>query len=245
MPTHFLILGLPRSGSTYLTTLLNSHSEIRCAGELFNPYRIIGVERDVKNDLEEVMERDIAPTRFANAFFRKEAKPNVSAVGFKFMIGHNTSYLQELSKNDNLRLIYIYRENRLAQSASWITALKSKVWAQKHAPLKQNKLDAGPRRISQHWHEAETTDFLFSHWLATLPHQKLKIEYKEMFRPGFREKLCDFLDVPLSKEMRSPLAKQGSNTVIDRFQYRKLVTRYMEQLGHAQWLGPEIDDTKP
>lgn len=245
MPTQFLILGLPRSGSTYLMSLLNSHASIQCAGELFNPYRIVGIGQNIVDDLDKVMERDMEPVSFANTFFEKEAKPGVKAVGFKFMIGHNIAYLDELSRNSNLRLIYIYRENRLAQASSLIAALKSRVWAQKDAPKVQKKLEAGPRRISQAWHEAATSDFLFSHWFATLPHQKLTLEYREMFQPDFREKICSFLDTPLSEKMHSPLAKQGANTVIDRFRYHKLVTRYMEGMGRTRWLGAEIDDTTP
>ena len=43
--TRFALLTRPRCGSTYLATLLNSHPQVLCHGELFLEEGVVAVER--------------------------------------------------------------------------------------------------------------------------------------------------------------------------------------------------------
>ena len=238
----FLIIGLPRSGSTYLATLLNSHKDIECSGELFNPYAIVGIGEKT-DDVDAVVDRDVKPLKFFNEFFAKDSK--AKALGFKFMIGHNIKVLREIGKNPDISIIYIFRKNKLAQISSWMTAVCTGNWAKSNkAPESGGAalLDAGPRAISQKWHEYATYDFLFMSWLKSLPNRRLIVDYNSVFDADFPQKVCRFLDVEYDEEMKSNLVKQSSNKVIDRFEHKKPISEYFKRRGLGNWLGNELQD---
>lgn len=238
--TRFLIMGLPRSGTTYLMTLLNTHPDVLCAGEQFNPYAIIGAQSESR-DHADLLRRDWAPRAHSKAFFEALAEGPHTCIGYKFMIGHNIRMLSGIPDLADCRLIYVHRENRLAQISSLIKADTTKRWAQDRPDAHvQRKIDVGPWRISHYWHEFATFDFLFSEWFRTLPQKKMKLEYREMFQDGFERKLCRFLGLDFDPGMKSPLVKQGTNTILDRFKRPEPIRKYFTKLGRQRWLGPEI-----
>ena len=236
----FLILGLPRSGTTYLMTLLNAHRDVFCSGEQFNPYAVVGVDSDDMS-VESVVGRDRAPLHFMKTFFETTEAQGHVRTGFKFMIGHNIRVLSALAEQKDLTLIYVHRKNKLAQVSSLIKAIETQNWAQlEEDDHIQRKIAAGPRRLSQLWHEYETYDFLFADWFAKLPQRKATLEYREMFHPGFEAKICEFLGIGHDPQMKSPLVKQGTNNILDRFEYRKEIADYFEAVGFEHWLDPEL-----
>jgi len=237
----FVVIGLPRSGSTYLMTLLNSHSRIHCSGEQYNPYAIVGISERNENHAA-LLARDRRPLVFMRNFFEEHANSGkFDQVGFKFMIGHNIRVLKGLAEDPSLSLIYVHRRNRLAQTSSLIKAARSNRWAQSGRDAHIDaKIDANPHRIVHRWHEYATFDFLFSQWFSTLPHHRIKLEYRDMFADGFEEKICGFLDVPYEPDMKSPLVKQGSNTILDRFENPKQIEKYFRAIGYEHWLDAEL-----
>lgn len=245
----FVILGLPRSGTTYLMTLLHAHRDVYCAGEQYNPFSVIGVTTKgifgggVQSDdsHEAILGRDKDPVGHMKAFFEQAATTGAAWGGFKFMIGHNLAVLKALAQDPDVTILYVWRENRLAQVSSLIKAGQSKNWAQtkvdKHL---EQKIHATPRQISHRWHEYATFDHLIGMWLEGLPNPKVTFEYREMFQEGFNERLCDFLDLPPSADMKSPLVKQGTNTIEDRFEDPKPIRYYFNQVGLGRWLEDEL-----
>ena len=236
----FLIVGLPRSGTTYLMTLLNSHKNVICAGELFNPYSI--VEHGQPDfDGGRVVERDRAPRYFMKQFFERHEDGEWDRIGFKLMLGHNIRIMTYLPEMPDVPIIYVHRANRLAQVASYLKALQTKNWAQteKSRDMK-SKIVASPFQISHLWHEYAAMDFLFANWLKTLPHRSMTVEYCEMFTPGFNRSLCDFLGIPHDPAMKSPLLKQGANRVISRFEQPGPIEHYMRRIGRETWLEKEL-----
>jgi LPS sulfotransferase NodH len=238
---HFLIMGLPRSGTTYLMSLLNAHPRILCAGEQFNPYAII--DADAKHtDFALTNDRDRAPRHFMQRFFDSHAADPVDRVGFKFMIGHNIRVLSGLEAHPDLALIYVWRRNKLAQVSSLIRALETRQWVRSRRDWQQKagKIDVGVRKISQLWHENATADFLFADWFDRQPQHRITLEYCELFQPGFAQRICDFLEVPHDPAMKSALVKQNANRVLDRFEKPAPVAHYFRKLGLEGWLEPEL-----
>ena len=221
-------------------TLLDAHRDVVCAGEQYNPYGVIDTVK-TDNSHEAVMGRDKDPVGHMRHFFRETAAQGVVCGGFKFMIGHNLRVLQQLAADPEITIIYIWRENRLAQAASLIKAEESLKWAQtrpdKHI---SRKVSASPRQISQRWHEFATTDHLIGLWLAGLPNHKITYEYCDLFKPGFNEGVCAFLGVTYQPEMKSPLVKQSNNSIVERFEHPNPIRYYFNQLGLARWLGDEL-----
>lgn len=237
----FLIMGLPRSGTTYLMTLLNAHPQIHCSGEQFNPHAIVGIGGDCDDRLEAVTARDRDPVGFFERFFERHLAPGRALVGFKFMIGHNVALLDHIAAAPDIRLILVHRENRLAQVSSLIRALETREWARTHPPdAPPPPIRATPRQISHRWHEFATMDRLFRLWFDALPHARVALEYRELFAPGFEARICDFLGVAPDPSMKSPLVKQNANTILDRFEAPMPIRRYFVNLKLKHWLRAEL-----
>lgn len=240
-PRRFLILGLPRSGTTYLMTLLNAHSRVCCSGELYNPYAVVGV-KERREHANTLTARDRRPMKFLNDFFARHSDGTaLDAVGFKFMIGHNITVLSQLATLEDLTLIYVHRDNRLAQISSLIKATETKRWAQarKDAHI-DRKIAAGPREVMHLWHEYATMDYLFADWFDRLPQEKFTLEYRDLFARGFKKRICSTLGLDYEKKMKSPLVKQGSNQILDRFKQPDRIERYFRRIGYERWLEDEI-----
>lgn len=236
----FVILGLPRSGTTYLMMMLNAHRDISCTGEQFNPHGVVDVRTNDRS-AEAVLTRDGDPLGHMHKVFASAEARGVAQAGFKLMLGHNIAVLRALATDPALRIIYVWRENRLAQVASFIKAVGSKRWAQTRADAHVSEtIEARPRQIAQRWHEFATTDFLASHWLETLPHPVMTLEYRDLFGPDIPGRLCEFLDVEPDPGMQSPLVKQGANRVIDRFTTPGPIAHYFTRIGREDWLGEEL-----
>ncbi|RGP38496.1 sulfotransferase [Pseudotabrizicola alkalilacus] len=238
----FVIIGLPRSGTTYLMSLLNSHPEVSCSGEVFNPYSIIETG-EADYDTGRLFTRDTAPRYFLKDFFeRYEAEP-WKRIGFKLMLGHNIRVLTQLPELADMSIIYVHRNNRLAQVASYLKAMQTLNWAQtsRTREMKQ-KIVATPQLISHQWHEYAAMDFLFASWLRTLPNPSITLEYCDMFKPEFNAQICGFLGVAPDPAMASPLVKQGANRVLDRFEVPEPIEAYIRQLGLADWLENELTE---
>lgn len=237
--SRFLIVGLPRSGTTYLMSLLNSHKDILCAGEQFNPYAIIDVD-SANRTKDDLVVRDKDPVKFLQDFF--ETRSGLSqAVGCKWMIGHHLEILNYIPTDPELRIIYVWRENKLAQTASLFKALKTRQWATRHADqIDDSPIDAGAFQVIQRVRETQIQDATFQTWLAQLPNPTITCEYRDMFKPGFEESICAFLGTEYDSEMQSPLVKQGSPDILARFEKKQAVSAYFTQIGRADWLGNEI-----
>ncbi len=236
----FIVFGLPRSGTTYLMTTLLSHSRIICGGEQFNPYAIIDAHSAVR-DPERVKERDYQAVEFGRKLFDRFERSQFLAVGYKFMIGHNLEVLRDIVDQRDLRFIYIQRDNKLAQASSWIKAERTQNWAQLEKTENDGaRMPMNVLRLSHLWQEFATYDFLFSQFLERLPQPKMCIEYREMFTPGFNRRLTDFLGAPYEAAMRSPLVKQNTNRIAERFKNHEEIETYFRKMGREHWLGDEI-----
>ena len=239
MSTRFLIIGLPRSGTTYMATLLDSHPEIHCAGELFNPFAIIGLGwKDA--DAKKLLARDAAPADFLKRFFSKPAR-GAGAIGAKFMIGHHPEIMTMIEEDPGIRIVYVHRYNKLAQSASWFKALRSRQWAMEDAQaVDRSLLPAWPRDVARQVREMETSDRLVGGWLRSLRNPVCDVEYRSLFTEDFRQRICAFLDVSTTVDLVSGLIKQGEDNILDRFEHREQIEKYFREIGRSDWLLPEI-----
>ena len=112
-PTRFVIFSRARSGSTLLVDLMNASDRVFCDGELFHDRRTF-------------------PSLFLHSRSALSEKP---AYGFKllsYQLSHKlpksyeSSFLSSLVNRHGYRLIYLYRENTLAQEISNVLAHQRK-----------------------------------------------------------------------------------------------------------------------
>lgn len=127
----FVVLSTPRTGSTLLCLLLDSHPEIVCHGEIFNKAFI-----------------DLAPSLAGNAHFRTEGlhlrdekpyatlemayavgrKAGARATGFKMQPGQNDAIFMAVLRDRRIRKIVLARRNLLKCYTSHLIAVETHYW---------------------------------------------------------------------------------------------------------------------
>lgn len=126
--TRFVILAAPRTGSNLLCTLLNSHPEVLCHHELFNPNGIFYAldYRDGSLDLGSMESRDREPFAFLQRVW--EHPQGASCVGFKMTRGQDAAVMQNLIEDSGVLKILLTRRNRLKTYISEQLARQTDRW---------------------------------------------------------------------------------------------------------------------
>jgi LPS sulfotransferase NodH len=131
--TRFMIVCAPRTGSTMLRLLLNSHSMICSHGEVFNQNTIFGfvgidrkgemkigkIEPPIYQMLSKIRDKD--PVQFLHEFVLYSG--TFSAVGFKILYGtlwtsDCKSVFNEVLEDNDIKIVHLTRENRLRRFLS-------------------------------------------------------------------------------------------------------------------------------
>jgi hypothetical protein len=240
--TRFLVIGLPRSGTTYVQTLLSSHRDILCRGEMFVPGQIDDSGTKSRQP-GAVAARDADPAGFLARALRGDGLdvPKPAAIGIKVLFHHHPRLFAEIVPADPaLRLIHVTRENRLAQFASARQVQMTGDWVAGPGRPRAPRVRAGPFWAAGQCNRLENEDFLLGQWIAGLPNPSVTVRYREMASPGTATRLARFLDVEPDSGMASPLRKQGQNRVLDRFANPEPIARHFRAIGRGDWLGPEL-----
>jgi hypothetical protein len=155
MYTSFIILGSARSGSNLLASALNTHPNIICFRELFNPasdtldYNVPGYDNDSRDDLA-LRNKDLR-SFIATRIFCSHA-PDTRAVGFKVMREHLDFFAglaDHLSGIPDLRVLRLVRSNLLRTFVSLRIAEASGHWVDDRPPVTSGRLQRVVRRTKQ------------------------------------------------------------------------------------------------
>jgi len=121
---NFVIFGQGRSGSNLLRTLLNSHPQIHCDNELFNPGRLAQ-----KSKNERFMIRAFPMYYIRNMQKRADA----DIYGFKLFLFHhkNAGSIVKKLYRQSWKVIHIQRKNILKQTLSGIIGAQTQKYIRK------------------------------------------------------------------------------------------------------------------
>lgn len=127
----FAIVGLKRSGSSYLVNLLGGHPQIQCCGEIFNPDGVNlrwpkeaggrRAARELESELEALRGTD--PVTFLERVYTTDFGRAV--VGFKIFKNHHPKMLTHILADRSIAKVVHLRTNVLARYASNLAARKS------------------------------------------------------------------------------------------------------------------------
>jgi hypothetical protein len=126
--TRFVILNAPRTGSNFLCTVLNSHPDILCHHEIFNPH-VIGVARHLQNGdfrLGTMAERAADPLEFLQRVWH--ANLGRAAVGFKLCLWQHEAAYRAVMADGTVRKIILKRRNRVKTFVSLLLARQTGEW---------------------------------------------------------------------------------------------------------------------
>jgi LPS sulfotransferase NodH len=138
-PVRFIILCGPRTGSTLLTTALNSHPAVVCFNEVFN-FTLPNIDYAVGGydgwDAGAITLRSQDPAAFMERHLFGGLPANVCACGFKFMYDHFWEFeglIEALQAMRGLRIVHLTRHNQVRAFLSYKLAGASGAWRQ-HRP---------------------------------------------------------------------------------------------------------------
>jgi len=118
---HFVILSLPRTGSTYLVDYLNAVPGVKCLSEVFNP-EIVLLRHHKTSDatITDKDLRDIDPLGF---LYRLEQDVGpCEAFGVKLFPAHSPKLLHYFCSSTHWKKIFLWRDNILEQYVSFLLA---------------------------------------------------------------------------------------------------------------------------
>lgn len=241
--TGFAIIFLPRTGSNLLAGMLDSHPDIICHHEVFNPdavHRSL-TYKHTSLSFGTVAERDADPFAFLSRVY--SFSDGRRAVGFKIAPRQNDLALLSLLLCRRIRKILLHRRNHLHAYTSFLIAHQTRVWsvptvaADPAAPRPLVSVDfAGLRRFARRrdaFHRlARTILQLTGQSFAT-------VDYEAIGHPETMRHLLAFLGVRHDVRLAERTVRQNPPRLRDRIANYDAIATLLAGTPMAAWLDPE------
>jgi LPS sulfotransferase NodH len=225
--TRFVILNAPRTGSNMLCTILNSHPEILCHHEIFNPH-VVGLARHLQNSsftIGTLEEREDDPLEFLGRVWR--ASLGHPCVGFKLCWRQNETIFRAVLEDSRIRKIVLRRRNRVKAFVSLLLARKTGQWvvyeptdllhSDTRVRVEISELQETIAFNEEYYREIEET-------LTASRQSFLKISYEELFSQEHQQRLLNFLQVSAHPKA---VLREGTIKLNSR-QVQNLITNFDE-----------------
>lgn len=236
MHTKFVIVGLARTGSSFVTNSLYGHKDILMHGEPFQTENLDWhIRAEVLPEID-LTQRDTAPIEFINHFY--ELNHGYAYVGAKILYGQNDVALEAVCRNPSFMKIFIRRANLLANYSSFLLAEKTNVWNAHEDEFIDRKsakvvFDPDGFREFLHWEEGRANDLL--RIAEADSGQWLMIFYSSHNMKDQVNKVRDFLGVDRTDSIYSSLKRFNTNIILDRFENPQDVEATLAAIGHPEW----------
>jgi hypothetical protein len=224
----FVVLAAPRTGSNWLCTLLDSHPEVLCHHEIFNPgglhysLRL----RDGSFDLGSVAERDRAPEAVLERVWRHSL--GHPAVGFKLNRGQDERVFRQVLADPGVLALVLHRRNRVRAFVSEQIAERTGHWESylgsggeagsgpRRLVVEAAALRAGVERNERYYAALEAA-------LRAAAKPALTLVYERLAEPGERRRLLRFLGVADRPELLS-----GATRKQNPYPLRELIANFAQ-----------------
>lgn len=212
--TTFIILCKPRTGSTLLHTLLNSHPNIYSYGEILRRVGINNTGYSVNKDV-----------------FKKLPK-SIKAVGLKVFYQYSEDerfkyFFDEIHQNQQVKVIHLERLNDLDTFISLKHAEFTNQWSKNNYSPDTKVSGLKPELSELKEYLKDSCQLKKSMLDAFDKHQCLNIHYEELVneQAGCLQKIQKFLNVP-EKKLFTILKKQGPGNYDHVSNYHELSAFY-------------------
>lgn len=220
-----------------LCTLLNSHPDILCHHELFNPRGIFYAldRRDGSIDLGTVADRDRDPLSFLETIWR--FPDDASCIGFKMTRGQDAAVMAQLLSDVGIAKIVLRRANRVRTFVSELVAQTTDRWECYDADDLPPTIDTLRVEVEQlHAHarlNAEFYDYVSDH-LRTSGQAFLEVMYERLLVSAEQRRLLQFLGVTATDELLAPRSVKQNHREL-----HELISNFAEverALRHSEYL---------
>ena len=208
----FVVLATPRSGSNWLCSLLDSHPDMLCHHELFNPdgIHLALSQRGRDLDFGNTVIRDRAPaTLLARAWSHGLGH---KAVGFKLNRGQAPTILKLVLADPDVRKVVIRRDNRIRSFVSERLAEASGEW-ESYAGRKLSKaqppLLVVPSVLLHHVAENRAYYDAIEADLASSGQEAFHVTYERVGDPLTQRRLLKYLKVVPDNILKAGTRRQN------------------------------------
>lgn len=236
----FVILAMPRTGSTLLTTTLNTHPEITCHGEIFrrNIKKIQGPVKILNKVDSEFQDEDYRidnPFKLLGNIFRLEEKS--TCIGFKLMLVQHPTLMENIIKDKtDFKIIFLKRDNVLSvYSSDKIAQATGQNIAGRKSNIKTVKVEFDATSFEAFLNKYENKYHNTKQLLESVNREHLELEYNDLRSPQGFEKVLRFLKVS-EEVMKTPTKKRNSDSIADRFTNPEVVSDYLQSKGLQKWI---------
>lgn len=255
----FLIIALPRTGSSHLVNLLSGHPDIFTNGNVFDGRKTVyvlwpDITPDVRAELIE--QRRTAPLEFLERVYTTSY--GRSHVGFKIFSGENDEILDRLIRDSDVRKIVLYRRNVLACFSSHLVAGETGKYSEQagaeHGPAPKVRFRAD--KFARFHHRFST---YYRDIVERLNKHRQNFQfcsYEEINDPWLLRSMMNFIgadpQIPVSSETQlRHQVKQNTSDILARFLNRKETAKFLRENGLSHWayegelsLGPFVPREK-
>ena len=198
----FVILAAPRTGSNWLCTLLDSHPQVLCHHELFNPQGIHLSRRLCgRLDLGGTEARDRDPVALLERAWR--AHLGHQAVGFKLNLGQERRVFDHVLSDPAIRKVVLRRRNRVRTFVSEAIAERTGEWeSYPELPLRGDppRVPVPAAELRAHAERNAAYYAALERRLVAAGKPWIEVAYERLGETAERERILAFLGVS-----RSPL----------------------------------------
>jgi LPS sulfotransferase NodH len=197
----FAVLTIPRTGSNYLCSLLNSHPEILCHHEVFNASGIF-CSLDLRSRsayyFGTLAERDRDPLGFLERLWNRSFGRPV--VGLKFCRGQNRAAFEALLEDAAVQKIVMRRRNRVKTYVSEMVAQLTGEWESYQGirpPGERIRIPVPAAGLFRYVEHNQTYYDEIDRRLAQSGQESIAVDYEDLFADGRDavERVLSFLQV--------------------------------------------------
>jgi LPS sulfotransferase NodH len=241
--TPFVIVCLPRTGSNLLGEMLDTHPEVLCHMEIFNP-KSTYLSRKPHLRIGTKEERDRDPWTFLRRVY--EVTDGRRVVGFKLMPNHNNPVLVSLLLNRRVRKIVLHRPNVLQTFVSTCIALQTQQW-QLRASASDGKrpsikVDIDVRAFKRYARKVRIFNAIVRTIEALTAQRFYHVNYPQLAQdPVIAIELMQFLGIDPNVPLQKPLQKQNASGLQQKVgNYDELKRELGRHAQFAALLDPEM-----
>jgi len=243
---HFVIVSLPRTGSTYLVDYLDSIEGIRCLSEIFHPNEImLRHHKAIDPTLMDMAARDVDPLGYLD---RVEAEiGDFQWFGFKHFPRHGASLLRQLCASPDWKKIFLWRDNLLEQYLSFLLAsahFGQITWGR--VP-DQRQINVPVQMVLDDLQTIQQNYFAIENALALAsPDDLFALEYEDLGRLSVVRELLQFLRLPAAVTGRALERGTSSDdelrfsrgpTAAERIQNYGEIQQFLRTTRYRRWVG--------
>lgn len=241
-PRRFVILAAPRTGSNALCSLLQSHPDVLCHHEIFNPAAAFYALplRDGEFSLGDLQEREADPLAYMARIWREHLGHR--AVGFKMTHRQNKAVFEALCADGGISKIILRRRHRLRTYVSRLLAEQSGVWEAYGAATERpasNKVSVDYKELLQ---AVAYNDAYYDELNSRVHGPCAAIEYENMFDADEQSSLLDFLGLrrlPLQTRSR----RQNPQPLASLLENAEELARQLQKAPETRALYEELNES--